>query len=53
MPLYTYLINDRAVTELFRMLHGPGSMAASAAGVLMTWPLLLPWALWRRFSKRR
>jgi preprotein translocase subunit SecA len=49
---WTYLINDRAVIELFRMLHGPGSMAASAAAGLMTWPLLLIWGLRRRWSKR-
>lgn len=48
---WTYLINDRAVTELHHMLHGPGSSGFSAAGVLMTWPLLLGWAFWRRLSR--
>ena len=49
---WTYLINDRAVTELYQMLHGPGSSGVSAAAVLMTWPLLLAWALWRKLPKR-
>ena len=49
---WTYLINDRAVTELYQMLHGPGSSGFSAAAVLMTWPLLLAWAFWRKLPKR-
>jgi preprotein translocase subunit SecA len=50
---WTYLINDKAVTELYLMLHGPGSIAFGAAGALMTWPLLLAWALWRKISKQK
>ena len=49
---WTYMINDRAVGELYRMLLGPGSSASAAAGVLMTWPVLLAWALWRKVSRR-
>lgn len=49
---WTYMINDRAVGELYRMLLGPGTSAAAAAGVLMTWPVLLAWALWRKISRR-
>jgi hypothetical protein len=33
------------------MLFGHGSSAFSAGAALMTWPLLLAWALWRRLSK--
>jgi preprotein translocase subunit SecA len=50
---WTYLINDRAVTELHRMLHGPGSSGFTAAAVILTWPLLLVGAFWRKFSRRR
>jgi preprotein translocase subunit SecA len=49
---WTYMINDRAVGELYRMLLGPGSSASAAAGVLMTWPVLLAWAFWRKVTKR-
>jgi preprotein translocase subunit SecA len=49
---WTYLINDKAVTELQRMLHGPDSTAFSAAAVLMAWPLLLGWGAWQRLRKR-
>jgi preprotein translocase subunit SecA len=48
---WTYLVNDRALTELQQMLFGHGSSAFSAGAALMTWPLLLAWALWRRLSK--
>ncbi|MEO6993797.1 MAG: accessory Sec system translocase SecA2 [Lacunisphaera sp.] len=50
---WTYLINDRAVTELQQLLHGPGAGGFAAAGVLMTWPLLLASAIWRKFSKQK
>jgi preprotein translocase subunit SecA len=50
---WTYMVNDRAMTELHRILHGPGSSAAGPAGALLTWPLLLAWALWQRISKRK
>jgi preprotein translocase subunit SecA len=46
---WTYKINDRAVKELFQMLHGPGSTGYAAAGALMAWPFLLAWGLWRKF----
>jgi preprotein translocase subunit SecA len=49
---WTYMIDDRAVTELHRMLHGLGGDAAAAAGVLITWPLLLGWGFWQKISKR-
>ena len=48
---WTYLVNDRALTELQQMLFGHGSSAFSAGAALMTWPLLLAWALWRRLSR--
>ena len=50
---WTYLVNDRAVTELHRMLHGPGSSGFAAAGVLVAWPLLLVWGLLRKFAGRK
>jgi preprotein translocase subunit SecA len=46
---WTYLINDRAMTELQQMLYGSFSMG----GVAMTWPLLAAWWLWRRLRKGR
>jgi len=49
---WTYLVNDRALTELQQMLFGHGSSAFSAGAALMTWPILLAWALWRRLAKR-
>ena len=49
---WTYLINDRALTELQHMLFGQGNTAFSAGAVLMTWPLLLVWSVWRRISNR-
>jgi len=50
---WTYIINDQAITELHRILLGPGSSAAAAGGALVTWPLLLAWGLWERISKRK
>lgn len=50
---WTYRVSDRVLSELQQMLSGHGSTSAFSAGaVLMTWPLLLAWALWQRFSKR-
>ena len=49
---WTYLVNDRALTELQQMLFGHGAGAFSAAAALMTWPLLLAWGIGRRFSRR-
>jgi preprotein translocase subunit SecA len=46
---WTYLVDDRALTELQQMLFGHGSGAFSAAAVLMTWPLLLAWGIRRRW----
>jgi preprotein translocase subunit SecA len=47
---WTYLINDRAMSDLHQMLFGRG--LAFAAGSVMTWPLLVAWALWRRFTTK-
>ena len=49
---WTYLVNDRALTELQQLLFAPGASAFSAGAVVMTWPLLLGWALWRKLGKR-
>jgi preprotein translocase subunit SecA len=50
---WTYLINDRALSDLHQMLFGRGNYASAAGGVLMTWPLLAAWWLWRRFTQGR
>jgi preprotein translocase subunit SecA len=50
---WTYLVNDRALTELQQTLFGHGSSAFTAGAVLMTWPLLLGWAVWRRIKSRK
>jgi preprotein translocase subunit SecA len=47
---WTYLINDRAMSDLHQMLFGRG--LAFAAGAVMTWPLLVAWALWRRWTAK-
>ena len=49
---WTYLVDDRALTDLQFMLFGHGSSAFSAGAALMTWPLLLLWGVWRRFFRR-
>ena len=49
---WTYLVNDRVLTELQQMLFGHGSSAFAAGAALMTWPLLLVWGLYRRVSDR-
>jgi preprotein translocase subunit SecA len=50
---WTYLVNDRVLSDLQRMLSGPGSSASGAIGILMTWPLLLAYWLWQRLTGRR
>ncbi len=50
---WTYLVNDRVLTDLQQMLFGRGNVAFAAGAVLMTWPLLGAWALWRRIRQRR
>lgn len=50
---WTYLVNDRALTELQQMLFGHGSSAFSAGAALMTWPLLLAWGIRQRLSNSR
>jgi preprotein translocase subunit SecA len=47
---WTYLINDRAMSDLRQMLFGRG--LAFAVGSVMTWPLLVAWALWRRLTAK-
>ncbi|NNF59390.1 MAG: accessory Sec system translocase SecA2 [Rhodothermaceae bacterium] len=48
---WTYLVNDRALSDLQAALFGKGSSAFSAGAALTAWPLLLGWGLWRRFKK--
>ncbi len=50
---WTYLINDQMLSDLQRMLYGFGGAAFAIGAVLTTWPLLLAWGLWRRFTKRK
>ncbi len=47
---WTYLINDRAMTDLQQMLYGYGNSAFAIAAVVTTWPLLAAWWLWRRLK---
>jgi preprotein translocase subunit SecA len=49
---WTYLINDRALTDLQRMLSGFGGTAFAIGAVLTTWPLLILWG-WRQWIARR
>jgi preprotein translocase subunit SecA len=49
---WTYLVNDQVLSELQQMLFGRGNVAFTAGAVLMTWPLLAAWAVWRRLSRR-
>lgn len=44
---WTYLVNDQALTDLQQMLFGHGSAAFAAGAVLMAWPLLTMWGVWR------
>ena len=48
---WTYLVHDRAVTDLHRMLHGPGSTGAAAMNAIMIWPLFLAREIWQRLLK--
>jgi preprotein translocase subunit SecA len=48
---WTYLINDQALSDLQRMLSGFGGAAFAIGAVLTTWPLLIAWGIWRRFTK--
>ncbi|HEU0174452.1 MAG TPA: accessory Sec system translocase SecA2 [Blastocatellia bacterium] len=50
---WTYLINDQAMSDLQRMLYGFGGAAFAIGAVLTTWPLLIAWGIWRRFTKRK
>jgi preprotein translocase subunit SecA len=49
---WTYLINDRALTDMQQMLFGHGSTAFAIGAVLTTWPLLAAWGVWRWLTKR-
>jgi preprotein translocase subunit SecA len=50
---WTYLINDQMMSELQRLLYGFGNSAFAIGAVLTTWPLLIAWGIWRRFTKRK
>jgi preprotein translocase subunit SecA len=47
---WTYLINDQMMSELQRLLYGLGA-AFGVGAVVTTWPLLIAWGIWRRFTK--
>ena len=49
---WTYLINDRVMSDLQNMLFGQGSSAFAALAVVATWPLLLVWGIWKRWKLR-
>ena len=49
---WTYLINDRVMSDLQNMLFGQGSSAFAALAVIATWPLLLVWGIWKRWKMR-
>jgi preprotein translocase subunit SecA len=46
---WTYLINDRAMSDLRYLLFGR-NLAAGA--IVMTWPLLVVWWIWRRWTSK-
>src|SRR5262245_15382423 len=48
---WTYLINDKMMPELQRLLLGFGGAAFAIGAVLTTWPLLIAWGIWRRLTK--
>lgn len=48
---WTYLINDQALNDLQDALFGKGSSAFAAGAAIMTWPLLLGWAIWKRWKR--
>jgi preprotein translocase subunit SecA len=50
---WTYLVNDQVLAELQQMLFGRGNVAFAAGAVVMAWPILAAWAIWRRISLRR
>jgi preprotein translocase subunit SecA len=50
---WTYLVNDRVMSDLQSALFGHGSGAFAAAAVLMTWPVLLLWGIRARWTARR
>ncbi len=50
---WTYLINDRALSDLHQMLFGQGNNAIAAGALVMTWPLLAAWGVWRRIMNRK
>jgi preprotein translocase subunit SecA len=46
---WTYLINDRAMSDLRNMLFG---RYLAAGAVVTIWPLLVVWWIWRRFTAK-
>ncbi len=50
---WTYLINDRTLSDLQQMLLGHGNSAFAAGAVLTTWPLLVIWGGWQWLTKGR
>jgi preprotein translocase subunit SecA len=50
---WTYLVNDRVLSDILKMLSGPHSLAFSAVAWLTTWPVLAWWAVREWFRRRR
>jgi preprotein translocase subunit SecA len=49
---WTYLINDRAMSDLRQLLFGQGNYAFAAGAMVMMWPLLPVWWIWRRWTAK-
>jgi preprotein translocase subunit SecA len=50
---WTYLINDKALSQMQEIFFGPASSAFVMGAVLTTWPLIIGWWVWYRISGRR
>jgi preprotein translocase subunit SecA len=48
---WTYLINDRAMSDLHQMLFGQGNFA-TAAGSAMALPFIIAWGIWKSFTTK-
>ncbi len=49
---WTYLINDKALSQVQQLLFGLAGSTVGIAGLIVNWPLVLGWAIWRKFSRR-
>jgi preprotein translocase subunit SecA len=50
---WTYLVQERSLSDLHEVLVGPGNYAFAAGAALTTGPLLAAWGLWRRWRRWR